>query len=98
MFHIATDVRAVQAEGIVAISPFDMMHLRQRLSQIAADEVFVAQFSAKGRSPCCPVEIAAEAHPIHIRAVIVELHLLRPTAITLIAVTILVPVDVAAHV
>ena len=93
VFQIAADVGAVDAKGIVTVRSFDMMGLCQRFTEVAADQVFVAQFGSEGRAPSLPVEIAAEVHAIDIRAVVVVFHLLWLSAIALIAVAVLVPVE-----
>ncbi len=98
MLQIAADVRTVQAEGIVAVGAFDMMRLRQRLAEVAAHEILVAQFRPEGRPSCEPVKIAPGVHTVHIRTVIVVFHFLRHPPVTLIAVAVLVPVKAGAQV
>ena len=94
VFQIAADVRTVHTKGVVAIRSFDMMRLQERFPEVAADEVFIAQFGSEGCPVLgVPVEITAEAHAIDIRAVVVVFHLLGLSTIPLIAVPVLVPVD-----
>ena len=97
MLQIAADVGAVHAKGIVAVRASDMVRLRQRLTEITADQVLVAEFCPEGCTSCSPVKIVAEAHPIDIGAVVVVFHFLWLSPVTLIAIPVLVPVDVSTE-
>ena len=92
MLQIAADVGAVHPQRVVAVSTSYMVCLAQWFAQVAAHQVLVPQFCAKGGAPCLPVKIGVHAHPVHIRAVVVVLHLLWHAAVALVAVKVLVPV------
>ena len=97
VLQIAADIGTVHAKGIVAIRAPDVVRLRQRFTEIATDKVLVAEFCPKGRTSSHPIEIIAETYPIDIGAVVVVRHLLGLSPITLIAVTVLVPVDITTE-
>ena len=70
-----------------------MMWTDERLAEIAADQVFIAQFCAKGSASSLPVKPAVEAYPIDITPIIIVFHLAGLSTIALIAIVVLVPVD-----
>ena len=98
MFEVTADICSIDTMCVVPVRSFDMMYLRERLSQVSADKVLVPEFSAKGCATSSPVEIAAQVHAIDIRTVIVVFHLGGLSAIAFVAVTVLVPVDTRGEV
>ena len=104
MLQICTDVRAVHAQGVVPVRAGDMMCLGQRFSEVATDEILVSQLCPEGRTVSdtvwivgSPIEVTAQADTIDVSTVVVELYFLWQSAVTFIAVTVLVPVDAAVQ-
>ena len=93
MLQIAADVRSVHAEGVVAVGAADRVGSGERLTEVSADEVFVTDLCTEGRPSCHPVEIAVQVDAVNVGVVIIVFHLLGLSAIPLISVEVLVPVD-----
>ena len=72
MFQEEARVGSVEAELVVAVSSLDMFRPVQRLAEISADKVFVADFSAESRGSSRPFEVVVEVCAVDICLVIVE--------------------------
>ena len=70
-----------------------MVGLVEGFAEVAADKVFVTNLRTEGRTSCRPVEIAVQVDAVDIGMVVVVLHLFWLSAIPLIAIEVLVPVD-----
>ena len=92
MLQISAYVSAVNAKGIVAVGTRNMFWLAKWLAQVSAHQVFVSQLSSESCATSRPVEICVQAHSINIGAVVVKLHLVGLSAVSLVAVAVLVPV------
>lgn len=93
MFKIKTEVASVKAIGIVAVGAVDVYRIVERLAEISAHKVFVAEFGSEGCAPQNPVEPAVEVKSEHIGAVIVEGRLVGRSSVKLITVLKTVPVN-----
>ena len=96
VLQIAADVRAVDPQRILAVCSFDMVRLREGLSQVSTHQILVSDLCSEGGAPCYPVKIAAEVHTVNVRTVVVVFHLLGLIPITLISIVVLIPID-AGH-
>ena len=86
-------VAAVQSEGIVTVGAVDVTRLVERLAEVSADEVFVAELRTECRLAQCPLDMAVEVKAEHVGAVVVVRHPLLTATEQLEAVLVPVPVD-----
>ena len=104
MFQIGTDVRTVYTQRVVPVRAADVMCLCQRFTEVTADEILVTQLRTIGCAvpdvvwiSTFPVEIATKTNAINVCTVVVEWNLFGLSAITFVAVTVLIPVDAAVQ-
>ena len=72
VFHHKAYVGAVDAVVVVAVGAADVVRIVERLAEVAAQEVFVAQFGSNGCSSENPVKITIEVDAEDVGAVIIE--------------------------
>ena len=93
MLQVRADVRSVDAVCIVAVSAFDMMRLKQRLAQVATDQILVSDFRTDCRASNTPIKITIYFQTIYIATVIIILHDFWSIVIAFVSVVVLVPID-----
>ena len=87
MLQVERKVRAVQSVLVGAVRAV------QRLAEVAADDVLVAELSPQGRPPPLPVKVAVQVDAEDIGTVMIERHLVVHASYQLEAVVRAVPVD-----
>ena len=86
-------VGAVESLDIVAGGAMDVSAATERIAEVGAYQVFVAQLGTERRTAECPVKPCIDVRAIDVGAVIVERHLRLVATQELKAVVLMVPVD-----